>query len=157
MTRFRRMLMAMPVAGHITSSYGMRMHPLLGYTRMHKGMDIGAPYGSPIYAATDGTVIMAGRAGGYGNFVKLNHAKRRGMHIRRHASLGEHANAETRADHVAYAFETCHLDTHAKPFADALSRGATQLRNRHPVRHADDVVERSSDRARQSCLPRSCR
>ena len=37
-------------------------------------MDIGAPYGSPIYAAIDGVVAMAGRAGGYGNFVKLNHA-----------------------------------------------------------------------------------
>jgi murein DD-endopeptidase MepM/ murein hydrolase activator NlpD len=67
-------MMSMPVAGHITSSYGMRRHPLLGYTRMHKGMDIGAPYGAPIYAATDGVVAMAGRNHGYGNFVKLNHA-----------------------------------------------------------------------------------
>jgi murein DD-endopeptidase MepM/ murein hydrolase activator NlpD len=41
---------------------------------MHKGMDIGAPYGAPIYAATDGVVAMAGRNHGYGNFVKLNHA-----------------------------------------------------------------------------------
>ena len=49
------------------------MHPLLGYFRMHKGMDIGAPYGSPIYAAIDGVVRFAGRSGGYGNFVKLAH------------------------------------------------------------------------------------
>jgi murein DD-endopeptidase MepM/ murein hydrolase activator NlpD len=42
--------------------------------RMHKGMDIGAPYGSPIYAAIDGVVQFAGRSGGYGNFVKLAHA-----------------------------------------------------------------------------------
>lgn len=67
-------MMAMPTAGHITSTFGMRRHPLLGYTRMHKGLDIGAPYGSPIYAATDGVVVMAGRNAGYGNFVKLNHA-----------------------------------------------------------------------------------
>lgn len=70
----RKGMMAMPVAGHITSGYGMRMHPLLGYNRMHKGMDIGAPYGAPIYAATDGVVTIAGRHGGYGNFVKLDHA-----------------------------------------------------------------------------------
>ncbi len=67
-------MMTMPVNGHVTSGYGMRMHPLLGFTRMHKGIDIGAPWGSPIYAATDGTVVMAGRNGGYGNFVKLAHA-----------------------------------------------------------------------------------
>jgi murein DD-endopeptidase MepM/ murein hydrolase activator NlpD len=41
--------------------------------RMHKGTDIGAPYGSPIYAAMDGVVQFAGRSGGYGNFVKLAH------------------------------------------------------------------------------------
>lgn len=65
--------MGMPVAGRISSSYGMRMHPLLGFLRMHKGMDIAAPYGSPIYAAVDGVVAFAGRSGGYGNFVKLAH------------------------------------------------------------------------------------
>ncbi|MHC9419105.1 M23 family metallopeptidase [Sphingomonas citri] len=69
----RRGAMGMPVAGRITSTYGMRMHPLLGFMRMHKGTDIGAPYGSPIYAAVDGVVQFAGRAGGYGNFIKLAH------------------------------------------------------------------------------------
>lgn len=69
----RRGFMGMPVAGHITSSFGMRMHPLLGFMRMHKGLDIGARYGSPIYAVLDGVVQMAGRSGGYGNFVKLGH------------------------------------------------------------------------------------
>lgn len=70
----RRGTMGMPVAGRVTSTFGMRMHPLLGFMRMHKGTDIGAPYGSPIYAAMDGVVQSAGRAGGYGNFVKLAHA-----------------------------------------------------------------------------------
>ena len=69
----RRGFMGMPVAGHITSGFGFRMHPLLGFMRMHKGVDIGAPYGSPIYAVLDGMVQMAGRSGGYGNFVKLAH------------------------------------------------------------------------------------
>ncbi|WP_375250775.1 M23 family metallopeptidase [Sphingomonas sp.] len=70
----RQGAMGMPVAGRVTSTFGMRMHPLLGFMRMHKGMDIGAPYGSPIYAAIDGVVQFAGRSGGYGNFVKLAHA-----------------------------------------------------------------------------------
>ncbi|KQR87777.1 M23 family metallopeptidase [Sphingomonas sp. Leaf343] len=65
----------MPVAGRLTSGFGMRMHPLLGFMRMHKGLDIAAPYGSPIYAAVDGVVQFAGRNAGYGNFVKLAHAR----------------------------------------------------------------------------------
>jgi murein DD-endopeptidase MepM/ murein hydrolase activator NlpD len=69
----RRGTMGMPVAGRITSSFGLRMHPLLGFMRMHKGLDIGAPHGAPIYAAIDGVVQFAGRSGGYGNFVKLRH------------------------------------------------------------------------------------
>jgi murein DD-endopeptidase MepM/ murein hydrolase activator NlpD len=70
----RRGFFGMPVDGRITSSFGLRMHPLLGRLRMHKGVDIGAPYGSPIYAAMEGTVGFAGRRGGYGNYVSLNHA-----------------------------------------------------------------------------------
>jgi murein DD-endopeptidase MepM/ murein hydrolase activator NlpD len=62
-----------PVPGWETSGYGMRRHPVLGYTRMHRGIDFHAPYGSPIYAVTDGVVEFAGRHGGHGNFVKLGH------------------------------------------------------------------------------------
>ena len=52
----------------------MRRHPILGYMRMHKGLDFAAPYGTPIRAAIDGVVAFAGRSSGYGNFVKLSHA-----------------------------------------------------------------------------------
>jgi len=62
-----------PVAGHITSGFGMRFHPILGYTRMHAGIDFGARYGSPIYAVADGLVVFAGRHGGHGNYVRLDH------------------------------------------------------------------------------------
>ncbi len=51
----------------------MRRHPILGYSRMHSGIDFKASYGQPIYAVSDGTVVFAGRHGGHGNFVKLNH------------------------------------------------------------------------------------
>ena len=70
----RRGFMGMPVQGHVTSTFGWRMHPLLHFERFHKGTDIGAPWGSPIYAVLDGVVQAAGRAGGYGNFIKLGHA-----------------------------------------------------------------------------------
>ena len=65
--------MGMPVAGHVTSGFGMRFHPILGFSRMHKGIDIGAPWGTPIYAVVDGQVQFAGRSAGYGNFIRLVH------------------------------------------------------------------------------------
>ena len=61
------------VGGHITSGFGMRRHPILGYSRLHAGIDFGAAYGSAIYAVSDGTVAFAGWHGGHGNFVKLEH------------------------------------------------------------------------------------
>jgi murein DD-endopeptidase MepM/ murein hydrolase activator NlpD len=68
----RRGLLA-PVPGPISSNFGMRRHPILGYTRMHAGMDFKARYGTPIVAATDGRVSAAGRAGGCGIAVRLEH------------------------------------------------------------------------------------
>ena len=63
-----------PVNGGVTSGFGSRRHPILGYMRMHSGLDFKASYGQPIFAVTDGVVAYAGRKGGYGNFVQLNHA-----------------------------------------------------------------------------------
>lgn len=66
--------LARPVNAKISSRFGLRRHPILGYRRMHNGLDFSAGYGAPIYAASDGRVTYAGRKGGYGKFVKLNHA-----------------------------------------------------------------------------------
>jgi murein DD-endopeptidase MepM/ murein hydrolase activator NlpD len=63
-----------PVPGTVSSNFGMRRHPILGYSRMHKGLDFRAGYGTPILAATDGRVAAAGWAGGYGNQVRLAHS-----------------------------------------------------------------------------------
>lgn len=65
--------MARPVSGAISSNYGMRRHPILGYKRMHAGTDFRASYGTPIHAATDGVVVYSGRHGGHGKYVKINH------------------------------------------------------------------------------------
>ncbi len=70
----RKALLKTPVDGaKITSKFGIRNHPILGYTKMHKGVDFGVPTGTPIQAAGDGLVEMAGRNGGYGNYVRLRH------------------------------------------------------------------------------------
>lgn len=66
--RFQR-----PANGPITSGFGMRYHPILHYKRMHKGVDIGAPSGSAIYAAADGEVISARYSSSYGNVIILAH------------------------------------------------------------------------------------
>lgn len=64
-----------PVAGaRKTSGFGWRIHPLLGYSRMHQGTDYGAAHGTPIRAVTDGVVGYAGYHGGHGKMVKLRHA-----------------------------------------------------------------------------------
>ena len=60
-------------ASKISSRFGMREHPILGYSALHAGVDFAAPSGTPILAAGAGKVSMAGSNGGYGNYVKLQH------------------------------------------------------------------------------------
>jgi murein DD-endopeptidase MepM/ murein hydrolase activator NlpD len=70
----RKWLLRTPVDGaRLSSAFGPRRHPVLGYTRMHKGVDFAAPAGTPVIAAGDGTVVFAGRNRGYGNYVRLRH------------------------------------------------------------------------------------
>jgi murein DD-endopeptidase MepM/ murein hydrolase activator NlpD len=67
-------LLRTPVDGaRMTSSFGMRRHPILGYNRMHQGIDFGAGTGTPIVAAGDGVVVEARRWGGYGNWLRIRH------------------------------------------------------------------------------------
>jgi murein DD-endopeptidase MepM/ murein hydrolase activator NlpD len=67
-------LLRTPVDGaRITSGFGMRFHPILGYTRMHQGIDFGVPIGTPVYAAGDGVVAEARWSSGYGRWLKLTH------------------------------------------------------------------------------------
>lgn len=70
----RKALMRTPIDGaRLSSTFGARKHPILGYTRMHKGVDFAAPSGTPIYAAGNGTVVFAGRKGSFGNYIRIRH------------------------------------------------------------------------------------
>jgi len=63
-----------PLAGlTMTSNFGMRVHPIFGGMRAHKGIDLSAPVGTPIYATADGVVGKAAWFGGYGLYVQLEH------------------------------------------------------------------------------------
>ena len=72
----RTMFLKMPVPfGRVSSSYSnARMHPVLGYTRAHRGIDYASPLGTEIYAVGDGTITLRSWSGGYGNMVRIRHA-----------------------------------------------------------------------------------
>lgn len=71
----QRLLMLTPINGaRLSSSFGQRRHPILGYTRAHNGTDFAAPTGTPIFAAGNGVVERANRFGSFGNYVKIRHA-----------------------------------------------------------------------------------
>jgi murein DD-endopeptidase MepM/ murein hydrolase activator NlpD len=71
----RKFLLRTPIDGaRLSSGFGMRHHPVLGYNRMHKGTDFAAPSGTPIYAGGSGRIDVAGRNGGYGNYIRIRHS-----------------------------------------------------------------------------------
>ncbi|WP_075483168.1 M23 family metallopeptidase [Candidatus Pelagibacter communis] len=70
----KKALMKTPINGaRLSSPFGMRKHPILGFNKMHRGTDFAAPLGTPIMASGDGIIIKAGWCGGGGNCVKIKH------------------------------------------------------------------------------------
>ncbi|HLW56182.1 MAG TPA: peptidoglycan DD-metalloendopeptidase family protein [Bacteriovoracaceae bacterium] len=63
----------LPTQGWITSYFGQRMSPWAGRVKMHEGLDIGAPFGTPILAAADGIITFSGEKAGFGKFVQIDH------------------------------------------------------------------------------------
>jgi murein DD-endopeptidase MepM/ murein hydrolase activator NlpD len=74
-TSGKRFLIRRPVesGGRLSSRYGNRIHPIFKTRRMHTGVDLAAPRGTPVYAGGDGRVDIAGWTGGYGRYVALDH------------------------------------------------------------------------------------
>ena len=70
----KKSLLRTPINGaRVSSGFGMRRHPILGYSKMHKGVDFAAPIGTPILAAGSGTIVYMSPKGGYGNYVQIKH------------------------------------------------------------------------------------
>ena len=103
----KAMLMKTPVDGaRISSGFGRRHHPILGYTRMHKGIDFAVPSGTPVMAAGNGTVTFAGPAGEYGNLVVIKHSNSYSTaygHLSRFASNIRKGAHVRQGDIVAYS------------------------------------------------------
>lgn len=71
----RKFLMKTPINGaRLSSRFGKRRHPVLGYTKMHRGTDFAAPRGTPIYAAGNGVIERASRYGSFGHYIRIRHA-----------------------------------------------------------------------------------
>lgn len=99
----RKALLRTPIDGaKITSGFGMRINPILGFSMMHKGVDFGAPVGTPIYAAGDGVVVQMGVVTGYGNYIRIKHTARYATayaHMSRYAG-GIHVGSHVRQGQV---------------------------------------------------------
>lgn len=106
----RKALLKTPINGaKITSRFGLRSHPILGYSKMHRGVDFGAPTGTPIYAAGDGTVDFAGTKGGYGKYLRLKHSNNYGTayaHVSRFAKGIAEGRKVKQGQIVAYVGST---------------------------------------------------
>ena len=86
----RKALLRTPIDGaRLTSGYGKRKHPILGYTKMHRGVDFAARRGAPLVAAGSGVIVAAGWNGAYGKYIRIRH---RGRYSTAYAHLGRIAN-----------------------------------------------------------------
>lgn len=106
----KKALLRTPVDGaRISSGFGMRRHPILGYSKMHRGIDFAAPKGTPIYAAGDGVVEYASPFSGYGNYLRIRHNgtyKTAYGHISRFASGIRRGSKVRQGQVVAYVGAT---------------------------------------------------
>ncbi len=122
----------------ITSGFGYRKHPVLGRTMFHSGMDYGAPPGTPIPAAGDGTIVKLGRYGGYGNYIRIKHdgvwqtayghmsRYASGMRVWKKVSRGEiigYVGSTGRSTGPHLHFETLQNGKYINPAAAALPAG----------------------------------
>ncbi|MDC0456761.1 M23 family metallopeptidase [Alphaproteobacteria bacterium] len=86
----KRTIMKTPINGaRLSSRYGARKHPVLGYTKMHRGLDFAAPSGTPVFAAGDGVIEKVGWNGSYGKYIKIRHT---GIYKTAYAHLSSYHN-----------------------------------------------------------------
>jgi murein DD-endopeptidase MepM/ murein hydrolase activator NlpD len=148
----KRYLMKTPVIGaRVSSSFGMRHHPVLGYSKMHKGVDFAAPTGTPIVAAGDGEVDKISKGGTYGNYIRIRHKngyKTAYAHMQKFAKGMQTGTRVNQGDVIGYVgstgrstgphlhFEVLHNDKHVNPInmkdfgsGSLTGRALTEFRN----------------------------
>lgn len=135
----RRSFLRTPLDGaRVSSRFGRRMHPILGYTGMHQGIDFAAPTGTPVYAAANGVVVSARREGGYGLMVRLRHAggvETRYAHLSRF-SRGMRAGRAVRQGDVIGAVGSTGLSTGPHLHYEVVAGG----RRVNPARHVQQAT-----------------
>lgn len=106
----RRAFLRTPLDGaRISSGFGRRRHPVLGFTRLHRGTDFAAPTGTPVYAAADGTVAARRSERGYGRIVRLSHGEgveTRYAHLSRFARGLRHGQRVRQGDVIGHVGST---------------------------------------------------
>jgi len=117
--------MIQPVSGSISSNYGLRMHPILGYSRMHRGVDFRASYGTPILAVSDGRVSFAGWHGGHGRAVAINHGGGLGTMYAHMSRIAVSAGASVRRGQVIGYVGSTGLSTGPHLHFEVRRNGAT--------------------------------
>ncbi|WP_198371671.1 M23 family metallopeptidase [Roseomonas rosulenta] len=154
----RRSFMRTPLDGaRVSSGFGPRSHPVLGFNRVHQGIDFAAPTGTPIYAAAEGVIISAKREGGYGLMVRIRHAngvETRYAHMSRFARNAT-AGRRVRQGAVIGAVGSTGLSTGPHLHYEVVAGG----RQVNPARHVQEAVrlagaDLAAFRARQSRITR---
>lgn len=139
-----------PVNGRLTSYYGMRRHPILGYARLHAGIDYGAAWGTPIYAVSDALVAYAGRHGGHGNYVRLDHGGGLGTGYAHMSRIAVAPGTRVRTGQVIGYVGSTGLSTGPHLHYEVYQNGRTvnPLGVQFAVRAAVDEEERAAFKAR---------
>lgn len=164
----KRLLMKTPVDGaRLSSGFGTRLHPVLGYMKAHKGVDFAAPTGTPVKAAGDGVVERAGPFSTFGNYVKIRHSsgyETAYAHLSRFAP-GVHAGTRVRqGDIIAYIGTTgrstgphLHYEVHYKgeavnpqnlKVATGVELSGKDLKRFKAARDDIDALRRGAERQR---------
>jgi murein DD-endopeptidase MepM/ murein hydrolase activator NlpD len=144
----------MPVVGYISSNFGTRRHPILGYTRMHAGVDFAAPQGAPIYAVGDAVVSFAGWAGGHGNHVKLDHGGGFGTGYSHMSRIAVSSGTRVRAGQIIGYVGSTGLSTGPHLHYELYKNGVkvNPLSVRFTVSNQVDAKELAAFRARMAAL-----
>ena len=142
----KKFLVRKPVNNAIMrSGFGSRRHPILGFVKMHTGVDWAAPYGTPIFASGNGVVEKAEREGGYGNYVRLKHANGYETaygHMSAFAKGMEPGKRVRQGQVIGFVGSTGHIDRRPRPLRNP---GQRPLRRSDAYQAAARPLARRAD------------